>query len=458
MIAVVFLLTLAAVMVGLSFSGHAPSGELTGQILLLVGLFMLFFGMGIYVGAALGVLGLIVGYAFSDRPFWLFIGQTIWNPSSSFVLVAVPLFLLMGEILLRAGLSDRLYRTLNIWLNRMPGGLLHTNIAASSVFSAISGSSVATAATMGSVALPFFKGKPYDPKMVLGSLAAGGALGMLIPPSITFIIYALITETSVGTLYIAALGPSLLVVVLFTLVILLRARQAAPRDPEGPRYSWSEKLRSLVDLIPTAFLILIVLGTIYGGLATATESAALGVIAAIGLAALDGKLSWKMLNESAESTARNTAMIGLILFGAYVLNYVFSALGVPQALARTVADLPLPPWAIMLLIIGFYLALGTFMEGFSMMITTIPVIFPVVVALGYDPIWFGVIVVMLVEIALISPPDGTVLYVLQGMRKDGGPITDVFSGVLPFMLVYILAVLIMMVFPSIALWLPSLMR
>lgn len=458
MIAVVFLLTLAAVMVGLSFSGHAPSGELTGQILLLVGLFMLFFGMGIYVGAALGVLGLIVGYAFSDRPFWLFIGQTIWNPSSSFVLVAVPLFLLMGEILLRAGLSDRLYRTLNIWLNRMPGGLLHTNIAASSVFSAISGSSVATAATMGSVALPFFKGKPYDPKMVLGSLAAGGALGMLIPPSITFIIYALITETSVGTLYIAALGPSLLVVVLFTLVILLRARQAAPRDPEGPRYSWGEKLRSLVDLIPTAFLILIVLGTIYGGLATATESAALGVVAAIGLAALDGKLSWKMLNESAESTARNTAMIGLILFGAYVLNYVFSALGVPQALARTVADLPLPPWAIMLLIIGFYLALGTFMEGFSMMITTIPVIFPVVVALGYDPIWFGVIVVMLVEIALISPPDGTVLYVLQGMRKDGGPITDVFSGVLPFMLVYILAVLIMMVFPSIALWLPSLMR
>jgi tripartite ATP-independent transporter DctM subunit len=458
MIAVVFLLTLAAVMVGLSFSGHAPSGELTGQILLLVGLFMLFFGMGIYVGAALGVLGLIVGYAFSDRPFWLFIGQTIWNPSSSFVLVAVPLFLLMGEILLRAGLSDRLYRTLNIWLNRMPGGLLHTNIAASSVFSAISGSSVATAATMGSVALPFFKGKPYDPKMVLGSLAAGGALGMLIPPSITFIIYALITETSVGTLYIAALGPSLLVVVLFTLVILLRARQAAPRDPDGPRYSWGEKLRSLVDLIPTAFLILIVLGTIYGGLATATESAALGVVAAIGLAALDGKLSWKMLNESAESTARNTAMIGLILFGAYILNYVFSALGVPQALARTVADLPLPPWAIMLLIIGFYLALGTFMEGFSMMITTIPVIFPVVVALGYDPIWFGVIVVMLVEIALISPPDGTVLYVLQGMRKDGGPITDVFSGVLPFMLVYILAVLIMMVFPSIALWLPSLMR
>ena len=177
----------------------------------------------------------IVGFAFSDRPFWTFIGQTVWNPSSSFVLVAVPLFLLMGEILLRAGLSDRLYKALNVWLDRLPGGLLHTNIAASGVFSAISGSSVATAATMGSVALPFFKGSRYDPKMVLGSLAAGGALGNLIPPGITFIIYGLITETSVGALYLAAVGPSILVVALFVLVILWKARTAAPHaDPDAP--------------------------------------------------------------------------------------------------------------------------------------------------------------------------------------------------------------------------------
>jgi tripartite ATP-independent transporter DctM subunit len=311
---------------------------------------------------------------------------------------------------------------------------------------------------MGSVALPFFKDKPYDPKMVLGSLAAGGALGNLIPPGITFIIYGLITETSVGALYVAAIGPSILVVALFIGIILLKAKTAAPRDPDGPRYSWGEKFRSLVDLLPTAILILIVLGTIYGGLATATESAALGVVAAIVIAAFDGKLNFKMLNDSAEATARNTALIGLILFGAYLLNYIFTALGVPQALAKLVSEMPLPPWAIMLLIIGFYLALGTFMEGFSMMITTIPVIFPVVTALGYDPIWFGVIVVMMVEIALISPPDGTVLYVLQGMRKDGGPITDVFSGVLPFMLVYILAVVVLMIFPSIATWLPTVMR
>lgn len=361
----------------------------------------------------------------------------------------------MGEILLRAGLSNRLYRALNVWLDRLPGGLLHTNIAASGVFSAISGSSVATAATMGSVALPFFQGTRYDMKMVLGSLAAGGALGNLIPPGITFIIYALMTETSVGALYIAAVGPSLLVLALFVLVILLKARFATPAGESAPAIPMSIKLRSLLDLLPTTILIVVVLGTIYGGLATATESAALGVVGAMIFAAIEGKLTFRMLNTSAEATARNTALIGLILFGAYVLNYVLVSLGVPQALARLVSGMPLPPWGIMLLIIGFYLALGTFMEGFSMIVTTIPVVFPIVTALGYDPIWFGVIVTMLVEIALISPPDGTVLYVLQGMRKDGGPITDVFSGVLPFMLVYILAIVVLMAIPDIALWLPS---
>ncbi len=458
MIAIIFLLVLVGLTIVLSLMGAGPGNVLIWESLLLVGLFVVFFGAGIYVAAALGALGLIIGFAFSDRPFWMFLGQTVWAPSSSFVLVAVPLFLLMGEILLRAGLSERLYRALNVWLDRLPGGLLHTNIVASGVFSAISGSSVATAATMGSVALPFFHGTRYDSKMVLGSLAAGGALGNLIPPGITFIIYALITETSVSALYLAAVGPSLLVVVLFILVILFKARAAAPVYQVKRNMPLRDKLRTLVDLVPTSILIFVVLGTIYGGLATATESAALGVIGAMIFAAIDGKLTFRMLNASAEATARNTAMIGLILFGAYVLNFVFVGLGVPQALAKLVSAMPLPPWGVMLLIIGFYLALGTFMEGFSMVVTTIPVVFPVVLALGYDPIWFGVIVTMMVEIALISPPDGTVLYVLQGMRKDDGPITDIFSGVMPFMAVYILAILILIQFPDVALWLPRALK
>lgn len=452
MIAVIFLLLLLGVTLAAALFGGASASQLpVAEILMLVGLFCVFFGAGIYVAAALGVLGIIAGFVFSDRPFWNFIGQMVWGPTTNFILVAVPLFLLMGEIMLRAGLSDKLYRALNLWLQRVPGGLLHTNIAASGVFSAISGSSVATAATMGSVALPYFRGTPYSQPMVLGSLAAGGALGNLIPPGITFIVYGLITETSVGALYTAAIGPSLLVIALFMLLIFWHGvRHPVPKPAP---IALTVRLRGLLDLLPTLALIVVVLGTIYTGLATPTESAALGVVAAIIAAMLGGKFSLSMLHESAKATARTTAFIGLILCGAYLLNYIFSALGVPRALSQAVAELPVPPWVVMTLIVGFYLALGTFMEGFSMIVTTIPVIFPVVKALGYDPIWFGVVVTMLVEIAMISPPDGTVLYVLQGMRGSPGPITDVFRGVMPFLLVYILAVILLMVFPGIALWL-----
>ena len=457
MIAVLFLVVLLIVSVVAVLMGGGSIAQLPlVQIAVLIVLFCAFFAAGIYIAAALGVLGIIAGFAFSERPFWDFIGQMVWGPTTNFVLVAVPLFLLMGEIMLRAGLSDQLYKSLNLWFQRVPGGLLHTNIFSCSVFSAISGSSVATAATMGAVALPYFKQTKYSPAMVLGSLAAGGALGNLIPPGITFIVYGLITETSVGQLYIAAIGPSILVVLLFTMVIFVHGLRHPLPLPE--KIPLGVKIAGLVGLIPTAILILIVLGTIYSGLATPTESAALGVVAAIVFALISGRFSWKMLDESAKATAHTTAFVGLILCGAYVLNFIFGALGVPQALASFVAGLPVPPWVIMALIIGFYLALGTFMEGFSMIVTTIPVIFPVVKALGYDPIWFGVIVTMLVEIALISPPDGTVLYVLQGMRGTPGPITDVFRGVIPFIVVYVLAVVILMIVPELALWLPRVSR
>ncbi len=455
MIAVAFLLLLLGVTVVAAAFGSGTAVPV-GEVLMLTAVFVVFFGAGVHIAAVLGILGILVGLVFSDRPWWAFAGQTLWNPSSSFVLVAVPLFLLMGEILLRAGLSDRLYRALNVFLRRLPGGLLHTNIVSCAVFSAISGSSVATAATMGSVALPYFQDTRYSQRMVLGSLAAGGALGNLIPPGITFIIYGLITETSVGALYLAALLPAALVTGLFLLVIAVHGWRAG--GERAPPAAMAERLRALLDLVPTALLVALVLGSIYAGFATPTEAAALGVVGAMGMAAIEGRLSFRMVNAAAEATARNTALLGLIIFGAYLLNYTLTTVGVPQALARMVSELPLPPWAIMALIIGFYLALGTFMEGFSMIITTIPVVFPVVVALGYDPIWFGVVVTMLVEIAQISPPDGTVMYVLQGMRKRPGPITDVFTGVLPFLAVYLLAVVLLLVFPAIALWLPALMR
>jgi len=450
MIAVVFLLGLLGVLVFAAASGAQALP--IAEILMLVGVFVLFFGSGVYIAAVLGILAFLTGFLFSDRPWWNFAGQTLWGPSSNFVLVAVPLFLLMGEILLRSGLSERLYRALNIWLNRLPGGVLHTNIVSCAVFSAISGSSVATAATMGSVALPFFQDTAYKPRWVLGSLAAGGALGNLIPPGITFIIYGLITETSVGALYIAALLPALLVTALFLALIFAHGLRHPMERP--PAVALMVKLRALKDLVPTILLIAVVLGSIYAGWATPTEAAALGVVGAMFFALLERRLTLRMLNASAEATARNTALLGLIIFGAYLLNYILTTINVPQALAGMIADLPLPPWAIMLCIIALYFALGTFMEGFSMIITTVPVIFPVVIALGYDPIWFGVIITMMVEIAMISPPDGTVMYVLQGMRPKPGPITDVFVGVMPFLLAYLSAVVLLLIFPEIALWLP----
>jgi len=293
--------------------------------------------------------------------------------------------------------------------------------------------------------------------MVLGSLAAGGALGNLIPPGITFIVYGLLTETSVGQLYLAAFLPGALMTVLFMLVIIA-SYLVKPSDERAAPVTWRVRFAGLVDLIPTSILILVVLGTIYAGVATPTEAAALGVVWAIVFAAIDRRLTWRVLHASAEATARTTSLIGLIILAGFLLNYVLSSLRLPQALAAMVSALALPPWGIMAIMIGFYLALGTFMEGFSMIITTIPVVFPVVVALGYDPVWFGVIITMLIEIAMISPPDGTVMYVLQVMRLTPCPISDVFIGVTPFVLIYMVGVVILMVFPDIALWLPRVLK
>ena len=456
MITVVFLLVLLLVSAFFAVTGAGPTGPIAALALLST-VFLVFFCAGIYVAAALGVLGLLTGLAFSERPLHLFIGEVIWIPSVNFVLVAVPLFILMGELLLRAGLSEKLYRALNLWVGRLPGGLLHTNIVSCAAFSAIAGSSVATAATIGSVALPYFDRTRYSQRMVLGSLAAGGALGNLIPPGITFIVYGLITETSVGKLYLAAMIPGAMMAALFMAVILVySAIYGTPGG--GEPVSWRARLASLADLLPTAVLIVVVLGTIYLGVATPTEAAALGVLGSLVFALFARRLTFAVVHASARSTARTTSLIGLIILAGFVLNYVLSSIRLPQALAEMVRSLALPTWGIMLIILGFYLALGTFMEGFSMIITTLPVVFPVVTALGYDPIWFGVVITMLIEIAMISPPDGTVMYVLQGMRLRPGPITDVFFGVTPFVLIYLAGVGLLMVFPDIALWLPRVVK
>jgi tripartite ATP-independent transporter DctM subunit len=420
------------------------------------------FLLGLHVAATLGLLSVSLMHVFSDRPLWELLGLIAWNANTSFVLVAVPLFVLMGEILLRSGLSERLYRVLSIWLRHIPGGLMHSNIAACATFAAVSGSSVATAATIGSVALPAFRARGYDERLVLGSLAAGGTLGILIPPSINFIIYGVLMEVSIGRLYMAGLIPGVLLSLLFMAIIFVAAvlwPQLAPREPGA---SWGERLRSLADMLPTLVLIFLVLGTIYLGVATPTEAAAFGVVGSVLLAALARRLSLPMLGAVCLSGARTTAMIMLILTGAFILNSVLAILGVPYAISKAVAASGLSSTATMILIVVFYLVLGTFMDGFAMMVTTIPVILPILKTMDIDLVWFGVIAVLLTEAALISPPEGLNLYVIHGLRDRDGParpqtIMDVYLGVLPFFLMMIAAIVLIMLFPRIALWLPTTM-
>jgi C4-dicarboxylate transporter DctM subunit len=425
---------------------------------LMLGAFLL----GLHVASTLGVLSLSLMYLFSDRPMWDMLGLITWNTNTSFVLVAIPLFILMGELLLRSGLSERLYRVLSAWLAPLPGGLLHSNIAACATFAAVSGSSVATAATIGSVALPAFRARGYDERLVLGSLAAGGTLGILIPPSINFIVYGVLMEVSIGRLYIAGVVPGVLLSLLFMAFIFVAAVARPASAPRETGIPWAARLRGLADMLPTVILIFLVLGTIYLGVATPTEAAAFGVSGAFVLAAISGGVRVAMLRDVFLASARTTAMVMLILTGAFILNSTLALLGVPYAISQAVAGWGLTPTMTMIMLVGFYLVLGTFMDGFAMMVTTIPVILPILKTTNIDLVWFGVIAVILTEAALISPPEGLNLYVIHGLRRGpdapGGTIMDVYLGVLPFFLLMMLAIALIMVFPQIALWLPATMR
>ncbi|HVQ75835.1 MAG TPA: TRAP transporter large permease subunit [Candidatus Binatia bacterium] len=428
-----------------------------------VALILVTFLFGMHVAAALGLLSLTLMLFFSDRPMWDLLGLIAWNTNTSFVLVAIPMFVLMGEILLRSGISEQLYRSLSHWLSPLPGGLMHSNIAACAIFAAVSGSSVATAATIGSVALPEFRARGYREQLVLGSLAAGGTLGILIPPSITFIVYGVLMEESIGRLYIAGIVPGVTLALLFMATIFVPSviwPSLAPRERGAP---WRVKLTALVGLIPTGALIFLVLGTIYLGVATPTEAAAFGVTGSLALAALGRSLTPRMLWEAGLACARTTAMIMLILTSAFVLQAILALLGTPYAISRAVTSWGLTATAFLVVVILFYLVLGMFMDSFSIMVTTIPIILPILKSLHIDLVWFGVLAVILTEAGLITPPFGLNLFVIQGLRQRtagasaAGTIRDVYVGVLPFFAMMLVLIVLLMNFPQIALWLPTTM-
>lgn len=478
------------------------------------GLMGAFFMAGMYVAGALGCLSLIMLFFFGKPALWNIMSSKAFDVNTGFILVSIPLFLLMGELINRSGIGERMYAVISRWVWFLPGGLVHTNIISSALFAACSGSSVATSATISRVSLPSFRQRGYSERMVIGSLAAGGTLGILIPPSITLILYGVLVEESVGRLFMAGFIPGLLLSASFMLMIVMVAlvwRGMAPRERGyglGSWQGWRMRLLGIFQLLPMLALVILVLGAIYLGLASPGEAAAFGVTGAFILAitfnsadiivslarrllkstGLSGPVSldsgenvpptisavmesnFRMVCDSLLSTIRTTGMIFLILLAALTLSFAFARLGISQQIAEVISALNLNDWQMALVLVVFYLALGTFMESFAMMVTTVPILLPALQAAGVDLVWFGVIMVILVEAALISPPEGINLYVLHGVRRDidreqaqrtsrpmpHRTIKDVWIGVLPFMVCMAATAGLVLAFPQIALWLPNL--
>lgn len=417
-------------------------------------LLIAFLFLGLHVAVAMFLIALLGAALYLGPPLVAAFGTQLWGAMEDYVLLSIPLYILLGEILVRSGSTDRLYRSLADWLNILPGGLLHTNIGASAVFSAVSGSSVATAATISTVALPSFRKRRYDTRLVLGSIAAGASLGNLIPPGIALIVYGAMTNTSVGQLYAAAVIPGIVMTVLFMGTIILIAlvkpdlvRQKEVADP------LRERLKRLVDLMPPLVIFGIIMGSIYTGWATVTESAALAVVVALPIAALYGRLSIRMLHDCFIATANLTAMSLLILAVAFYLNFVMGLLGVTPALGAFATSIGASPLELIIALTIFYLLLGIFFETLPMLVGTVPVVFPVIVAAGIDPVWFGVFIVLMCEISLISPPVGMTLYVIQAVRREG-TIAEVFQGTVPFFIAMVVMTALLIAFPEMALWLP----
>jgi C4-dicarboxylate transporter DctM subunit len=409
--------------------------------------------LAVPVAAGLGFLGIALSEIYSRLPLTLALGEMAWATSNNFLLVAIPFFVLLGEILLRSGVAERMYNALVLWVPWLPGGLMHSNIAACAMFAATSGSSVATAATIGTVAMGEIKKHGYSERLFLGTIAAGGTLGILIPPSINLIVYGALTDSSIPKLYLAGIIPGLVLASLFSLTVLIVCLLRPSLGGKRTHTDWQARVRALPDLIPPLVIFLAVIGSIYAGLATATESAALGVIAALGVAAWHRRLSVRMLLHAFEGTMRTTAMIMAILIAAYFLNFVISSIGLTAQVNRLVTGLGLTSTELLLGVIVFYLVLGAFMETLSMMVATVPIIAPIMVKAGYDPIWFGVLVVILLETAMITPPVGINLYVVQGLRTRG-KIDDVIIGSAPFVLTMLVMLAILSYWPDLALWLP----
>jgi tripartite ATP-independent transporter DctM subunit len=424
--------------------------------LVVFGVLFLTLAAGIWVGFALFIVGFVGMVLYSSLPAGNNMASSLWATVEKWEYVALPLFILMGEILYRSGISEKLFKSLVPWLYRLPGGLLLMNIVSCTLFAAVSGSSAATTATVGRITLAEFEKLNYDRKLAMGSLAGAGTLGFLIPPSLIMIVYAILAEVSIGKMFMAGILPGLLLSGIYSSYIIyrgIRNPEIAPRTQDS--YSWKDRLVGLKDLAPTVLLILMVLGSIYGGVATPTEAAALGVLGATIFALINRRMNFKIMFECLVGAVKTNAMIMLIVVGAGFLSRVMGFLGIPAAITRAITEMDLSPYLLMILLGGFYVLLGCLLDGFSIVVMTLPIALPMVTAAGFDPIWFGIYLILMVEVSQITPPVGFNLFVIQGLTQE--PIVRIARYAFPFFLLMLLTTAILTIFPEIALYLPNLM-
>jgi tripartite ATP-independent transporter DctM subunit len=430
--------------------------DLAVTALLITTLFLIL-GSGVWIGLTLSGVAWIGMQLFSSRPAGDAMAVTIWGSASSWTLTALPLFIWMGEILFRTRLSQDMFRGLAPWMQRLPGRLLHVNVVGCAIFAAVSGSSAATCATIGKMSLPELARRGYPDGMALGSLAGAGTLGLLIPPSIIMIVYGVAADVSIAQLFIAGILPGFLLALVFSAYIavwsLLHPAQIPP--PDAPM-SLRDKLRESRSLIPVVLLIAAVLGSIYTGIATATEAAALGVLGSLVISTVQGSMSWQTFKESLMGGTRLYCMIALILSGAAFLTLSMGYIGLPRHLAEWIAGLGLSQFQLILVLAAFYVLLGCFLDGISMVVLTMGVILPTIQKAGIDPLWFGIFIVIVVEMAQITPPVGFNLFVMQGMtRREIGTIA---RAAFPFFLLLAFTVVLLYAFPQIVTFLPQQMK
>jgi len=410
-------------------------------------------GSSIAVAAGMGLVGVILNQIYTPMPLTRILGELSWSTTSNFILTAIPFYIMFGEILLRSGIAERMYSALVQWLSWLPGGLMHSNIGSCALFGSVSGSSVATAATIGVVAIGEIDKHKYNEPLFLGTLAAGGTLGILIPPSINMIIYGVMTDTSIPKLYLAGFIPGFILTVLFSLTVLIACVWKPHWGGNKIETSWEARIRLLPDLLPPLVLLMIVIGAIFFGVATATESAAVGIVGALAITAWRGRLTLTMLRDVCEATVRTTAMVVAILVGAFFLNVVIQTIGLTRQLSQLITAYQLTPMQVLMAVIVLYLVLGTFMEELSMMISTIPITTPLMVQAGFDSIWYGVLIVLLIQTAMISPPFGINLFVIQGIRGRG-TLSDVERGSAPFVIALLIMIAMICIWPDIVMWAP----